>query len=500
MIGGSENPQPAESLERGNPWFLLAIVLLAFALRAWNLHGEGFTADEVSEVLASHVPVVSMLLDEDDDQFPPLYRLALGLSVRLTGSDLTARWLSVLCGTAVIFVVWGAGAELLGKRDGWWPALLLATCPFHIHYSREGRAYAFFFFFCCLAIWAMLRLLRNGSVGNWCLLAAGSLAAIYTHYFAVPLLAAVWLISLLGVQNRDARLRGLIAALCVTIGTLPAFYLLRRAMLDFPVGKLVSTFDVEALGYTYMLLVSGFTLGPSMRELRTLSASEGIALFLPWIATVGCVLLVLSYYALQRLRSSRGLLPLLFLLLFLVPAIGWSGNLAGVGFVYRYVLWLAFPFVLWVAAGAACSKSSRLAMFATVALLLLNVIAVGNGYMNPRYQGEDFRATARYLTSQQKEPRPILVASPYMAQALRYYLPEDWEVDSFPIFSQLEEPREKRVAEFLASLDKGEPYWFLSQWLPKDDIRRQTRDAIRERLASEFITEVGMMEIYKAVR
>lgn len=500
MTDGSKNSQPAKSLEQSNPWFLLGIVLLAFALRAWNLHGEGFTADEVAEVLKAHFPMKSMLLDEDDDRFPPLYRLTLGLSVRLAGSDLAARWLSVLCGTAAIFVAWQAGVELLSKRDSCWPALFLATCPFHIHYSREGRAYALFFLFCCLAIWAMLRLLRKASMPNWCFLAAASLAAIYTHYFAVPLLAVVWLVSLFGVKEPKSRLRGLIVAGGVAFGTLPAIFLLWRAIHDSPKGKLVASFDFEALGYTYMSLVSGFTLGPSMRELRTLSASEGIALFLPWIAVVGSVLLVLSYYAFRRLRNSRGLVPVLLLLSLLVPAIGWIGNLVGVGFVYRYVSWLAFPFVLWVAAGAACARSSRLAMFATLALLLLNVIAVGNGYTNPRYQGEDFRATAKYLTSQQEEPRPILVASPYMAQALRYYLPEDWQVDSFPIFSQREEPREKEVAKFLASLGEGEPYWFLSQWLPKDDIRRQTRDAIRERLASEFITEVGMMEIYKAVR
>ena len=33
---------------------LLAILVLAFALRAWNLHGTGFTSDEVSEANSAH--------------------------------------------------------------------------------------------------------------------------------------------------------------------------------------------------------------------------------------------------------------------------------------------------------------------------------------------------------------------------------------------------------------------------------------------------------------
>jgi len=485
---------------RGGKLAVFGILLLAFLLRGWNLHEQGFTADEVAELVKAHAPLPSILLDQDDDRFPPLYRLVLGLWIRAWDTDLASRWLNVLCGVLAVGVAWRAGVELLGSPEGLWPALLLACCPFHIHYCREGRAYALYFLFCAIAIWALLRLARDRRWGNWTLLGLSSLAAIYTHYYAVPLLIAIWTMALVEAYRSKKLWRGIAAAATVSLATLPAAYLLWRALQDLPAGKLVATFDFGAWGYTYMSLVTGFTLGPSMRELRAVSTAEGIQQFLPWIILVGLILLLLSYHSLVRLRDRKIIVGLAVLLLALIPIIGCAGNLTGVGFVYRYVSWLAFPFVLWLGAGAARCFLSRGALLATLALLLLNATALANRYYNVRYQGEDFRAVAQYLEKTISEPRPILVASPYMAQALNYYLDDRWQVSSFPIFPQLQEQREADIAKFQSLLPRGTSYWFVSQWLPVADPRRQTRDRQRQSLGVEFLDEISMMEIYMGAR
>ncbi len=478
---------------------LFGIVILAYMLRGWGLHDRGFTADEVSEVRSAHAPLSSIILDEDDDRFPPLYRVALATTIRLTGTDLAARWLNVLFGVVAVAVAWRAGVELLGPRAGIWPALLLATCPLHVHFSREGRAYPMYFLLCSLAIWAMLRLRRTGDFADWLFLGVASVLAIYTHYFALPLLTVLWISALLVAWGRKDFRLGLAVMLGAGVACLPTVFLYWQASQDLPGEKLVASFDIEAWAYTFMSLVSGFTLGPSMRELRTMSAAEGIRQFLPWVVPIGIVLLTLSVHALVQLRKPGLLALFAALLIVLPPVIGWGGDFAGVGFVYRYVIWLALPFVLWLGAGAARCGESKTALVAVAVLLLIHGIALKNQFFNPRYQGEDFRAVAQYLEASETR-RPILVASPYMAAALDYYLDDDWKVSSFPIFAELEEQRQNEIRNFRESLSEGSEYWYVSQWLPDDDVRRTVRDRASETLAVQFTTEVAMMEISTGVR
>jgi len=491
-----------DSLALGRRWWIVpALLLLAFTLRSWDLHKTGLTPDEVAEVLKARASIESILRDQDEDRFPPLYRLVLAVSIRASGSDLAARWLSVLAGVAAVLVAWRAGAQLLGERHGLWAAFFLAICPFHIHYCREGRAYALFFLFCALAIWAMLRLLQSSSWKNWLLLVLGSLLSLYTHYYAVPLLMTLWAVVLAAAYRHATWLRGVVALLMMVILALPAAWLLRSALLNLPpgsVGKLVAEFDLEACGYNYMALVSGFALGPSMRELRGMPAAEGIRLFLPWILLVGLSLSLLSWQAYCRLRQRSEFLSLLILLFALVPLIGVTGNLAGVGYVYRYAIWLVLPYVLWIAAGAANARKHSAAWFGGAALVLLNGVALTNMYSNSRYQQEDLRAMSEYLEARPR--RPILVASPYIAQALNYYLPGDWQASSFPIFAELEKEKERQVALFLEGLPAAESYWLVSEWLPVDDVRRNGRDSVLKHLGPEFVEEVGFMEVYTGVR
>lgn len=471
------------------------ILLLAFLLRAWDLHGTGFTSDEVSEINSAHAPLWDIVRDEDDDRFPPLYRTVLASVVKATGSDYSVRWVSVVCGVLAVYVCWRAGCDLGGKCVGLWSALILAACPFHIHFSREGRAYAFFFLATSLAIWAAIRLHRAPTLRNWVWLGAASVMAVYSHYFAIPLLAALWLTSLATIRHQSNIKQALLVMLVSVAMTVPAGFLYLDAVKTLPAGKLVAWFDLEAWVYTFMIQVSGFTLGPSMRELRTLSSREGILEFLPWVTLAGGACVVLSYHAWARLRETNMFSLMLVLLVLMVPLVGYVGNLAGVGSNYRYVVWITLPFALCLGAGAATIPKRKSALLATALLLVLNGISLWNRHYEARYAGEDFRNIATFLENHSEGQLPVLVASPYMATALDYYLDDRWEISYFPIFPEMSEQRRDALNDFGDRYAKGSRYWYLSEWLPAEDKRKSIQEEVEAARQLKFVKVLSLMEI-----
>lgn len=481
------------------PWLLvIGVIALGFLLRGWDVHGRGYTADEVAELLLARKPLATVVMDEDDDRFPPLYRTILVIWDNAWGTEAAARWLSAIAGGLTVVVVWRAGAVLLNERDAVWPALLMACCPFHIHFSREARAYSVYCLFAALMVWAALRLQQRGRRGDWALLVVTTAAGVYSHWYAVPLGAMLWLfVCFAGWQRREWR-RMFTAVAAMALLLVPAPILLIRATADLPDEELYAGFDVEALGYTFVSLAGGFTVGPSMKELRSIPAAEGIRLFLPWLAAIGFAGLTLAWQAIRRVGVRAPLVMLVASSALLVPLLGYVGNVTGGGFVYRYVVWLAVPYALILGAGASRFSVSWFARLAVVVLLMVNAAALYNRTYHARYDEEDFRAVAAKLEELGAAEAPVLVASNYMGHALQYYWPAERSLTSFPIFAHHGEQRAERLAEFQAAHPAGTKYWIVSQWLPEDDVRRETRDAVLDELGAKREAELVQMEIYSA--
>jgi mannosyltransferase len=80
-------------------WLLLLIILLALALRVYQLDTQSIWYDEgLSIQLAEQSPAQAIALSATTDH-PPLHTLLLGGWMRVAGdSDFVARYLSVFCG------------------------------------------------------------------------------------------------------------------------------------------------------------------------------------------------------------------------------------------------------------------------------------------------------------------------------------------------------------------------------------------------------------------
>ena len=439
----------------GNTCIVL-ILLLAFALRAWGIQTQSLTTDELYELRLVGQDISAIVGDRDG--FPPLYQILLCGWMNVFRADLAARWLSVIVGLATIVVIWRLGCNVGGAKVGAWAALLLAVSPFHIYYSQEARVYCLYFLLAAAALWLFFRALETDRPIFWVLFAAVSLVGIYTHYYFAVLLVLVATICV-AEQGRTAWKNALAAFAAVAVLGIPVLGLLRND-LDFQsTGVLQPGFNVVAFAYTHLTFITGFTVGPSLRDLHVMTTAEAIREILPWAAAIGLACAVLAYYGFLALRSGPWMWRLFVLAVLHVAGVGIAGEIVGVGFNVRYVVWALIPLLIWVAAGISLAPRRLPVMASLLVLIVVCGCALVNRHCVDRYKNEDVKALAAYLQASAARQAPILVMVEYMHHPVRYYLDDTWQVDPIPrIGSDDESLRE--ALEFVANKTRRERAWW----------------------------------------
>jgi 4-amino-4-deoxy-L-arabinose transferase-like glycosyltransferase len=194
-----------------------ALALAALALRLYALDRQSMWADEGSSLALASRPLLQIAQDTARDVHPPLYYWLLHNWMLLFGQTPAAlRGFSALCGalaaalTAALAWRWfGGGAALVA-------GIAAAFSPFAIHYSQEARMYALLLLLATLTWMALTRALTPSEAGHrpdatahrpvvTLLLYCGvALAALYTHYYAVTLVAATFLAGAVALAARKA--------------------------------------------------------------------------------------------------------------------------------------------------------------------------------------------------------------------------------------------------------------------------------------------------------
>ncbi|MBI5304063.1 MAG: glycosyltransferase family 39 protein [Chloroflexi bacterium] len=161
------NPRPLPTLPLargglGRDGLLLAILLLAFALRVWNAGSLLMWGDEGFSVYSANHSLYTITFEgKDVDPHPPLYYYLLHFWLPLGGySEFSVRFFSVFFGTATVALAFALGKRLFDARVGLLASALMAIAPFAIHYSQEVRMYALVIFLAALALWFFVRLVR----------------------------------------------------------------------------------------------------------------------------------------------------------------------------------------------------------------------------------------------------------------------------------------------------------------------------------------------------
>ena len=161
-----------------------------------------------------------------------LYYVLLRAWMLLGASDWILRLPSVLAATATIPVVYALGNRLFSRRVGLWSALLLTLSASHIAYAQEARGYALAILWVALSSLFFVRALpfaprtldRRSSPWNWVAYVLCSVAAVYTHFFAVLVIAAQWVCLLAWPREPWPWRRLAFSALALAAALLPALW------------------------------------------------------------------------------------------------------------------------------------------------------------------------------------------------------------------------------------------------------------------------------------
>ena len=150
---------------------LIAILVVATWLRAYNLDGSSLWSDEGNTWALLSRSFGQIARDAAADIHPPGYYWLLKVWTSIFGTSVNGmRSFSVLAGVAVVFVVYGIGKRLdayESARISWLAllaALLAALNPLQIYYGQEARMYILLALAGTGLFWALLGLVAQDDI------------------------------------------------------------------------------------------------------------------------------------------------------------------------------------------------------------------------------------------------------------------------------------------------------------------------------------------------
>lgn len=204
----------------------LSLALAAVYLLWTGIGHESLGFDEAYSLAAVGWDIPQMIPMIGKDSHPPLYFMQLNLWVRLFGhSPEAARSLSALGALALAALGFFPLRQWWGERRGLLYSLSCLATPMVVIMGQDARMYTWGAFFAAasfLAAWDVRQKLGPdpGQPGaqhrhrrtwpSWLALALASVAAAYTHYYALLAAFAAWflLLAWLGVRSIRRRLPG----------------------------------------------------------------------------------------------------------------------------------------------------------------------------------------------------------------------------------------------------------------------------------------------------
>jgi uncharacterized membrane protein len=178
------------------------LVLAAVAIRL--AIPRGLWLDEAISVHQAHLGLSELIQDlAHGDRHPPLHHVLLWIIVRTIGDgDLAMRLPSIAAGALLVPAVYALAAELFDRRTGLVAALLTVLAPILVWYSQEARGYALETLFATLAVLGCARILQRGRPADFALHAVAAALAVWTHWFALLIVAATEIVLLAELIHR----------------------------------------------------------------------------------------------------------------------------------------------------------------------------------------------------------------------------------------------------------------------------------------------------------
>lgn len=170
---------------------LVGILVVALAVRLWQLGRDSFWIDEISVVVSSRAGwVFASVRDRLGPWDPPASFLLTAVSLHLPlGLETAARLPMALFGVLEVAALYALTRSLTPqRRTALFAAGMLAVAPFAVRWSQEARYYAMSSALHLLSWWALVEAIRGRKRWRW--FAIITAASLLTNSFAWLALAA----------------------------------------------------------------------------------------------------------------------------------------------------------------------------------------------------------------------------------------------------------------------------------------------------------------------
>jgi mannosyltransferase len=405
---------------------LIAVTLVAALLRFYGLGNRGFWLDETFSLDPPHQTETNMVF----------YYLLLRLWVKLGTSEVFVRTMSVVFSVATVPLLYAVGERLFGRKAGLLAAWLLALNAFHIHYAQEARAYALVVLMGTVATYLLVRNIQQPERATWLLYGAFLALSVYSHLFAVFLVAA-HAACLLCLPRRAIPWRGMLySAVCFVCLTLPAVVL-----------ALMTTYD--PLNWVPR------TDWPIVRSYLELNAGNGglVLLILDGIILFVFILMMGRHW-LHNGRTLENWGGAVVLSWFLVPFfLTLAVSAFRPIFVPRFLLFTLPGFLLALSAALTRIRPRLLAWVLGIGISLLGLAAVPDCYHLSGVM-DDWRLITSYVLDRAQPGDQVFVYPDYISIPFEYYRGRRSPMPEWPELAKPEERREKDSRR-LASKEEG---------------------------------------------
>lgn len=171
---------------RYEKYYIWPILVLASALRIYQINDRDFWYDEAFTGIAVREKFHDMMVMTINDVHPPLYYIfAKYFSAFFGYSVFGIRLFSAFFGVLGVWALYLFTKELFDRRTALWASLIIAISPFAVQYSQEARMYAMLVFFITIAAFFFVKALKTDRAKYYILWGIFTGLSCLTHYMGI---------------------------------------------------------------------------------------------------------------------------------------------------------------------------------------------------------------------------------------------------------------------------------------------------------------------------